>query len=173
MFKKLFMALAACAAFSAGSANAESVASVNHRAAPVAFELFCLKNPGECRKSGRPVIAHTPKIAALLVRVNSSVNRSITPRREREDRWTLNPAAGDCDDYVMTKRHRLIRAGVPASALRVAVVQTRSGEGHAVLVVKTTAGDLVLDNLRKTIVPRSKTGYRLVSMSSANPTVWN
>lgn len=173
MFRKFFIALAACAVISAGPANAENLASANHKAAPVAFELFCLKNPEECRKAGRAVVAHTPKIAALLARVNSSVNRSIIPRRDREDRWSLNPSAGDCDDYVMTKRHRLIRAGVPASALRIAVVRTRSGEGHAVLVVKTTAGDLVLDNLRETIVNRAKTGYRLVSMSSANPTVWN
>lgn len=93
--------------------------------------------------------------------------------RERVDIWSLNPRAGDCDDYVMTKRHRLIKAGLPASALRVAIVRTRTGEGHAVLLVATADGELVLDNLRRNIIGRHRTGYSFIKVASANPNVWN
>ena len=49
------------------------------------------------------------------------------------------------------------------------MVRTQRGEGHAILLVKTSAGEFALDNLRKTIVQRSETGYRYVSVASANP----
>jgi predicted transglutaminase-like cysteine proteinase len=107
-----------------------------------------------------------------LQSVNSSVNRSIRPRRDRLDTWSATARRGDCDDYVMTKRRSLMRAGVPASALRIAIVRTRRGEGHAILIVKTSAGELVLDNLRSGIVRRNETGYRFVSVSTADPLRW-
>jgi predicted transglutaminase-like cysteine proteinase len=169
MFRKLIVAAIAALTFTATivpEANAWNLGSRSRyqrtemAAAPLAFQLFCLKNPSECRKSRRSVVAYTPKIRALLVSVNAQVNRSIKPRRERGDTWSINPAYGDCDDYAMTKRHKLIRAGVPASALKIAVVRTRRGEGHAILIVKTTGGEFALDNIRKSIVRHSQTGYR-------------
>ena len=173
MFRKLLVAIIAAVTMmtalvpEAGAWNLSSRWR-HHRAAandaPLAFQLFCLQNPSDCRRSKRSVVAYTPKVRALMVAVNAQVNRSIRPRRERGDTWSLNPAYGDCDDYAMTKRHRLIRAGIPASALKVAVVRTRRGEGHAVLIVRTTAGDFALDNLRKTIVRRSQTGYRFLKL---------
>lgn len=132
--------------------------------APLAYQLYCLQHPADCRKSRRSVVAYTPKVRALLVSVNNQVNRAIKPRNERGDTWSLNPEYGDCDDYVMTKRHRLLRAGVPASAMKVAVVRTPRGIGHAILIVKTTAGEFALDNLRKTIVRRHQTGYRFLNL---------
>ena len=57
-------------------------------------------------------------------------------------------------------------------ALRMAVVRTSKGEGHAVLVVKTSKGDLVLDNIKKTIVSRQQTDYRWIAIASQNPSAW-
>jgi predicted transglutaminase-like cysteine proteinase len=62
---------------------------------------------------------------------------------------------------------------LPASALRIAYVITRKGEEHAVLVVNTEAGGLVLDNLTGGIREFGETGYRLVSMQGANPDQWS
>jgi predicted transglutaminase-like cysteine proteinase len=62
------------------------------------------------------------------------------------DRWEADVAAGDCEDYALTKRRKLIALGWSARALRIAVARTASVEGHAVLVVATSQGDLVLDN---------------------------
>jgi predicted transglutaminase-like cysteine proteinase len=112
---------------------------------------------------------------SLLERVNAKVNADIRPLADGAvDIWSVNVRAGDCEDYVMTKRHALIGAGVPASALRIAWVKTRQGEQHAVLVVKTNDHDgLVLDNLTGRIRTLSQTGYSVLSISGADPKVWS
>ncbi len=132
---------------------------------PVAYSLYCLDHLDECRESPPARIEYTSEVSGLLQRVNRDVNRSIQPVEERSDVWSLEPEAGDCDDYVMTKRSRLIKAGIPLGALRVAVVLTPSGAGHAVLIVNTSDGDLVLDNIRKTIVRREEAAYHILSLT--------
>ncbi|HTO29657.1 MAG TPA: transglutaminase-like cysteine peptidase [Pararhizobium sp.] len=184
MFKKVFIALATIAALgftgistanaiNLGSARGAYKAQRHTSVAPIAFSLYCLDHIAECTKSAKSEVAYTSKTRNLLASVNRAVNRSIRPLNERRDVWSLNPAYGDCDDYVMTKRSRLIRAGIPTSALRVAVVRTPRGEGHAILLVKTSAGEFALDNLRKTIVKRNQTGYRFVTVASADPSRWS
>lgn len=141
---------------------------------PLGYQLMCLKHPEECRGGGAASISVTNEIMATLKSVNGRVNRSIRPVSDgRVDVWSVNVTAGDCEDYVLAKRRQLIRAGLPASALRIAHVKTRSGEGHAILVVKTNGKDLVLDNLTNTIKPLSQTGYRVLAMSTADPTKWS
>lgn len=142
--------------------------------APAGFQLMCFKTPAECRGGGKSVVATTDDVLRILKKVNLKVNRSIRARHDGPvDVWSVGVSAGDCEDYVLTKRRSLIRAGLPASALRIASVKTRSGEVHAILVVKTTTGDVVLDNLQNAIRPLSDTGYRVVSISTANPRVWS
>ena len=74
-------------------------------------------------------------------RVNRDVNASICPwpraTRLPMGGWTISPASGDCNDYAVTKRHELVQKGLPAKAVRLAVVKTQSGIGHLVLVVST------------------------------------
>lgn len=175
MFRKIMIALVAALTMTASVAPQADAFSLSSRTrhygqtsypanAPLAYKIFCMNNKAECRPSRRKMVTYTPKIRALLVSVNAQVNRQIRPRSESVDVWTVNASAGDCDDYVMTKRHRLIRAGIPASALKVGVVRTRRGVAHAILVVKTSAGEYVLDNLRHSIVRRSQTGYRFLKV---------
>lgn len=141
--------------------------------APAGFQLMCFKTPAECRGGGKSVIVATDDVRRILKIVNIEVNRSIRSRPDGAmDVWSVGVSAGDCEDYVLAKRHSLMRAGLPASALRIASVKTRGGEAHAILVVKTTTGDVVLDNLQNAIQPLSDTGYRVVSVSTANPRVW-
>jgi predicted transglutaminase-like cysteine proteinase len=140
--------------------------------APLQYQMFCLQNSKHCRSSGRKVVAYSNGLVRKLQRVNSKVNRSIRPQRDKGDIWVVGAKRGDCEDYVLTKRRDLIRAGVPAGALRVAVVRTRGGVGHAVLVVKTNKGDLVLDNRRKRIVHSHKSGYSFIKMSTNRPLSW-
>ena len=119
-----------------------------------------------------PTTQSTP---ATLKRVNTHVNRTIKPKYDASgaDVWNASASSGDCEDYVLAKRRALIKAGIPAGSLRIAYVKTRSGGGHAILVIKTGGKDLVLDNLTATIKPLSQTGYRIVSMSGANPRKWS
>ena len=142
--------------------------------APLGYQLLCLENPSECRGGGGSVAKANADTLQLLKRINRSVNETIAPRSDRGgDHWQTGATSGDCEDYVLAKRHALIKAGLPASALRIAHVQTSSGEGHAVLVVKTTEGDFVLDNLNGRVRSLAQIGYRIVSMSGANPREWS
>jgi predicted transglutaminase-like cysteine proteinase len=141
--------------------------------APLGYQLMCLKTPAECKGGGASSVKATGEVMDTLKRVNLSVNRAIKPRSDRGDTWTVNASYGDCEDYVLMKRRQLIKAGVPASALRIAYVKTRSGEGHAILVVNTGKGKFVLDNLTNVIRPLSQAPYRIVSMQGADPRSWS
>lgn len=141
---------------------------------PLGYQLMCLKTPAECKGGGAHQVEASPQVLRVMKQVNASVNRHIRPRHDKgADVWTVGASTGDCEDYALTKRHQLIKAGIPASALRIAYVKTRSGEGHAVLVVNTGRVKYVLDNLNAAIRPLSQTGYRLISMQSADPKSWS
>ncbi|MDV3253195.1 transglutaminase-like cysteine peptidase [Devosia sp. BK] len=141
---------------------------------PESFQVFCAINPGECQPGGDAKIALDDDVMRLLTRVNARVNRAIRPRLDSPlaQVWRVNPSVGDCKSYVVSKRHELIRAGLSPSALRIAYVKTRDGQGHAVLVVKTHNGDLTLDNLTGEIRLFRQTGYRVVGMSGSDPRRW-
>lgn len=107
----------------------------------------------------------TPKLWSAITRVNGTVNRAITQRKDQEtygveEFWATPLAAGltygDCEDYVLEKRRALLAEGVPAHALSIAVVRTSWGESHAVLLVSTSQGDYVLDNLNPWVLPWEK-----------------
>lgn len=147
----------------------------NRTAAPFAHVMFCYKSPTECASSSEPgVVQLTAAKQRELQTVNRSVNRLIRPMNDRgSDQWQVAPTAGDCEDYALTKRHMLIKAGWPASALRLAVAHTAWGEGHMVLVVRTSKGDLVLDNLTSSVRHWRKTGLRWeMIQSSSDPRNW-
>ncbi|HTM79454.1 MAG TPA: transglutaminase-like cysteine peptidase [Devosia sp.] len=142
--------------------------------APLGFQLMCLQNPSACKASGSAQIKAGPGLRETLSRVNLQVNRTMHPVNDRgPDVWSLNARSGDCEDFVLAKRGKLIAQGLPSSALRIAYVKTRQGVDHAVLVVKTNNGDLTLDNLTNELKPLSRTGYRVISMSGANPLHWS
>jgi len=153
----------------------------SYAVAPMGHVMFCLANPTECRKPSLIRVTRvdlTGQRRAVLEGVNRAVNRDILPVNDRSgpgiiDQWSLAPTSGDCEDFAITKRHRLIQAGWPASALRLAVGRVSNGEGHAVLVVKTRDGDLVLDNRSDAIRPWKATDIRWVSIQSAeDPRFW-
>ncbi|MBV9565484.1 MAG: transglutaminase-like cysteine peptidase [Bradyrhizobium sp.] len=142
--------------------------------APFQHVRFCLHNPAECKSdpAQRARIELNAETSQMLDRVNRSVNAAIKPTAKSygsnlADKWTIAPAAGDCNDYAVTKRHELIAGGLPANALRLSVVKTASGVGHLVLVVATTRGDMVLDNLTQSILPWQRTDYQWLKIQSA------
>jgi predicted transglutaminase-like cysteine proteinase len=140
---------------------------------PFAMQVFCAKSPEQCAGgSTSSRVTASNDLLAVLSQVNRRVNKAITPRRDGADVWQANASSGDCEDYVLTKRAQLIRKGVPAGSLRIAYTHTRSGEAHAVLVVKTSAGDYVLDNLSNQVKTLRASGYDIRTMSSSDPTRW-
>lgn len=166
----MFFVAAAAVATLLGAAQVQAAGAQS----PLGFKVFCLKYPHECKGGGKSTMPMTEDTMQVLKKVNLSVNNSIRPRNDSRGRdvWTLNASSGDCEDYVITKRSRLIKMGLPASALRIAYAKTRSGEGHAVLVVRTSEGDYVLDNRTNAIRPKAQAGLRFISMSGSNPKTW-
>ena len=147
--------------------------------APFGHVKFCLINPEHCRETAAPAgpVVLTPALARELSYVNSRVNTRITPRPDRrgiaDDDWTLDPRAGDCEDYALTKQAELIRYGWPSGSLRLAIARLPDGEHHTVLIVRTDRGDLVLDNLHAGIRDWQATPYRwLLLQSASSPRLW-
>ncbi|CAN7227975.1 MULTISPECIES: transglutaminase-like cysteine peptidase [Rhizobium/Agrobacterium group] len=144
--------------------------------APIAFAKFCDNAADQCVRIGdRDTIELTKQKRTELQRINSEINSAIAyvGELEGQDEWKLNPASGDCDDYAVTKRQRLLRAGWPSGALRIATARTPSGIGHAVLVVSTTQGDLVLDNRTNVVKPWKAVDLKWIKIQShENPRVW-
>ena len=148
---------------------------------PMAFTQFCLRYADECKPQrmlfrGSRLKATDQRLAELD-RINRAVNSSILPERNKEglagEKWLLGPVLGDCNDYAVTKRHQLTADGWPARAVLLSEVVTVAGEHHLVVVVRTSDGDLVLDNLTDRIMPWFHKPYRWVRIQTPeNPNYW-
>lgn len=147
---------------------------------PYGFVSFCDRMPRECAQGPQEdqrLFASHARLAELDA-VNRSVNHEIDPVTDIElygitDYWTIPTVRGDCEDYVLLKRKRLMELGWPASALLVTVVRDERGEGHAVLTARTAQGDFILDNKTDEIKVWHRTRYDFVMRQSyLNPRVW-
>ncbi|MCX8998136.1 transglutaminase-like cysteine peptidase [Rhizobiaceae bacterium BDR2-2] len=143
---------------------------------PFGFAGFCENQSDQCEKSGPVTMVELSRDKRLeLQAVNVQVNREINYKDDssKTDEWRAGVSEGDCDDYALTKRQRLLRAGWPSSALRIATARTASGVGHAVLVVSTSEGDLVLDNRTNVVKPWYATQLRWIKIQSQeDPRIW-
>lgn len=116
--------------------------------------------------------------------VNRDINRSIRASTDRalygvEEFWqrpllTAGAGArGDCEDYALEKRARLIALGWPAESLALAVAVAPRIGLHAVLLVQTDEGDFVLDNLYDQPRPLASLDYVWLSrQTGAGLTNW-
>jgi predicted transglutaminase-like cysteine proteinase len=131
---------------------------------PAGWLNYCMAaGLGRCGGSAPPAeVAASPEALALVKRAQAEVNRRVVARAEPagRDLWQVASASGDCEDYALAKQALLRAAGLPPGAVRLATAVLPSGEHHAVLTVATTRGTLVLDNLRKGVVPLAALPYR-------------
>jgi predicted transglutaminase-like cysteine proteinase len=141
---------------------------------------FCEQYPAECAVdlSEPAMIQLTAKDWRALNRVNQQVNSEIKAKTDMdhwgvEDIWDLaEDGYGDCEDYQLVKRKRLVEAGYPRRALRMTVVIDEEGAGHAVMMVRTNRGDFILDNKRNAILPWHKTGYTYIKREGDEGMAW-
>jgi len=90
------------------------------------------------------------------------------------EEWLVSPRAGDCNDYAVTKRHKLLACGWPSRSLLLAEVVVPSGEHHLVLVVRSREDDLILDNLNSNVRSASQVRYQWVrAQQTKNPRFWS
>lgn len=176
------MALCLVLVFMAVQAKAgqpRSFLTASHNAsAPVGARQLCRTYAWACSVSTHASRVSTDDLATIR-NVNRAVNRSVrfvTDQRQfrKEEVWTLpTDRGGDCEDYVLLKKQALIQRGFPAQALLIATALDRQRRGHAVLIVRTDVGDLVLDNLTDRVKKWSDTGYIFLRMQNpAAPSRW-
>ena len=148
---------------------------------PVGHYEFCQKLPQECneRTPKQAPSELTRKLWATIVAVNNSVNTRITPRTDmeqwgKEEVWSYpDTGFGDCEDYALEKRRELMNAGMPAGDLLMTVARQPNGDGHAVLTVRTSLGEFILDNLQPKVLSWTDTDYTyLKRQSDTNSGVW-
>jgi predicted transglutaminase-like cysteine proteinase len=181
----LLVAAAAVAADAAVAASTLPVASLpvpsqGEARAPIGWVSFCKRLPNECAVDAAQAerIALTPQNWKTLEAINTRVNSAIVPITDMEhwgviERWDLaEDGKGDCEDFALLKRKRLIEAGLPRRALLMTVVIDEEQAGHAVLMVRTDAGDLILDNKTHQIKPWGETPYVYVKRESQAAQGW-
>ncbi|CDX31433.1 conserved exported hypothetical protein [Mesorhizobium plurifarium] len=148
---------------------------------PVGHYDFCQRIPVECaqRTPKGPPVELTRKLWATIVNVNNSVNVRVKPRTDMEiygveEYWAYpDNGYGDCEDYALEKRRELMAVGVPAGDLLMTVVRQPNGDGHAVLTVRTSLGEFILDNLEPKVLAWNDTVYTyLKRQSTENSGVW-
>jgi predicted transglutaminase-like cysteine proteinase len=114
-----------------------------------------------------------------LLEVNARVNRDVEAVTDMDhwgvaEKWSYpTDGKGDCEDYALEKRRRLMEAGWPRQALLITVVRDRKGDGHAVLMVRTDRGDFILDNQEAKVKLWTETGYKFVKrQAEQSPNRW-
>ena len=175
-YNKVALAMAGLFAMFATAAAAQPFMHVGGLTTqPVGHYDFCQRMPAECQPTAdaNSPTELTRELWAEIVNVNNVVNIAVRPRTDMEmwgieEYWSYPVNGyGDCEDYVLEKRKRLIEQGVPASNLLITVVRQPNGDGHAVLVVHTSMGDFVLDNLEMRVLRWNETEYSFLKRQSS------
>jgi predicted transglutaminase-like cysteine proteinase len=145
---------------------------------PIGHYEFCKANPAECsiRPADLKPVALTKAVWSELAGVSVAVNAAVKPMSDfdiygKDEVWAYpDKGVGDCEDYVLEKRRRLNQLGISLADLLITVVRKPDGEGHAVLTVRTSKGDYILDNLTDKVRPWNQTGYRFLKRQAADNT---
>jgi predicted transglutaminase-like cysteine proteinase len=140
---------------------------------PVGASEFCKAHRSECKANPRAVEAMGLSEARWneLVQINNVINAGIVAITDEDyykvaEYWAYPDGYGDCEDFALAKRKALIEAGWNPSTLLMTVVRESKGTGHAVLMVRTDRGDLVLDNQDGNIRLWSETPYKFIKRQS-------
>jgi predicted transglutaminase-like cysteine proteinase len=145
-----------------------------------AWTEFCQRDLSECLvdTSQPTTITLTKQTWNTILEVNRRVNGAIAPQSDQDhwgvlDRWDIpDDGYGDCEDFQLLKRKLLAEEGLPRRAMRMTVVIDGRGDGHAVLMIRTDRGDLILDNQRSAVLPWDRTGYTFVKREGQETTQW-
>ena len=147
---------------------------------PIGHYEFCQKYSDECniRNKMTPPPRVTEYGWGVIREINTSVNTTIVAMTDQEiygkdEVWEYPTTAGDCEDFVLLKRKKLIERGFSVADLLITVVRKPDGEGHAVLTLRTTDGDYILDNLTDDVKLWTDTNYTyLKRQASFNTGRW-
>lgn len=136
---------------------------------PYGWLEYCASDPAAHCEVKQITVAD---LAALNLTVNHAIGgRSDAPGR---DIWTAFPVdrAGDCDDYVITKRRALLALGMPAAAMHVVAGDTPEGNAHLVLYVEAEGIVWVLDNRQDAIYHPGDVPLRVRGIQGGDSALW-
>ncbi len=175
-FLGAILCLSALSGAPAMAAAAAPMATGAPAVPPAGFIGFCVRHFQECTgASPAPAVVElTAERRRELDDVQAAANRSIRPREDPAHVWDYPvDGTGDCNKFALAKRRALVELGWPRDALLLTAALTEQGEGHLVLVARTSAGDLVLDNRQAPVVEWSRLPYHWLSrQSERSPTQW-
>jgi len=119
-------------------------------------------------------------LKTMAAKVNTLINKTkyITDNRNwgKSDYWATPveffTRGGDCEDFAIAKYVSLRALGVPENRMRIAIVQdTLKNIPHAILVVYTNSGAMVLDN-QYSAMKYASSIKRYKPIFSINRTAW-
>lgn len=147
---------------------------------PIGHYEFCQRYASECsiRSKAGPAPKLTEHGWQVVRNVNAHVNATVVAMTDqeiygKEEYWAYPVDAGDCEDFVLEKRRQLLAKGFSPADLLITVVRKPDGEGHAVLTVRTSEGDFILDNLSADVKLWTETPYTyLKRQASFNTGRW-
>lgn len=169
--KRIVFALAALAAVGTAANGSElrpdaAMVTGSVTSQPIGHYEFCQRYASEC--AVRSKVGPAPKLTQhgwqVLNTINTRVNTTVVAMTDqdiygKEEYWAYPVDAGDCEDFVLEKRRQLLAKGFSAADLLITVVRKPDGEGHAVLTVRTSEGDFILDNLSADVKLWTDTPY--------------
>jgi len=105
----------------------------------------------------------------VAAKIHRDVNKSVEYKKDLEqyslpDYWTIAGKYGDCEDYALLKRARLLEIGWDSDKLGLCICFTETNEGHCVLYVNTDKGAFILDNRYSNPATPSLLPYKWDSM---------
>ena len=139
---------------------------------------LCQSYPWACSRNAKDD-AVDRQLLQIITDINRLINREIhyisdLTQFKIPEHWALPTSrGGDCEDYALLKKQKLVDIGISPQALLIATVLDKRRKGHAVLVVRTTYGDMVLDIVTNRVLPWADTGYFFLRMQNPNaPEGW-
>jgi len=174
-----FLAVITTVAISGFAAQAHPSAMITGAltSQPIGHFEFCKREPGECsvRSRNKTPLTMSDELLQRLQALTVSINKAVKPKSDlqlygQDEYWTYPVDAGDCEDYALAKRRVLMGDGVSAANLLLTVLRRPNGEGHAVLTVRTTIGDVILDNLTDSVLNWDEAEYIYLKRQAANHT---
>lgn len=146
--------------------------------APAGANNLCGRYPWACQTTGTGTRVSGQQLD-LAIRLNRQINRQVSSISDQSqystaEHWSLPTArGGDCEDFALIKKKRLIEAGIDPQMLLVSTALDQNRNAHAVLVMRTSQGDFILDNLRDEVLHWRQTGYTFLRMQDpSNPSRW-
>ena len=173
LFALAIFAAPASASQSVDLSNPAFAPTTGPTSIPIGAAEFCKTHRGDCGPSPDMVEVETLTDTSWqqLVGINNAINARVAPITDQDlyhvtELWTYPSGQGDCEDYALEKRRQLVAKGWSPSALLMTVVRQQNGEGHAVLMVRTDRGDLVLDNQVGQVLVWNDTPYQFIKHQS-------